>query len=827
MIYPINSIEQKLGFTQIRELLKQRCLSTLGRSVVDAMQFSTNHSDIIKRLRQTDEFIRLTEEFDNFPRDYWFDPREYLARITPDGTYLSENELFEIRRSLQAIAAIVTFLSVKRDDEFPSLKALAERVESSEAICRHIDSILNKFGRLKDDASVQLQSIRRQKAAETAAASKQLLQILQGAKDNGYIDKDVTPTLREGRLVIPIPPAFKRKIGGIVHDESATGKTVFLEPAQVVETNNHIRALEAEEQREVIRILKECSDFIRPSIPALDKSYHFLGIIDFIQAKSRLAADIGARCIMPANKPQLEWYNAQHPLLLLQLRSQGKEIIPLNIKLTPDDRILIISGPNAGGKSVCLKTVGLTQYMLQCGMPVIMGEESRMGVFDGVFIDIGDEQSIENDLSTYSSHLSNMKFFLKYCGPKSLILIDEFGTGTEPNIGGAIAEAELEVFNSKQSYGVITTHYTNLKHIASQTPGLINGAMLYDRGRMEPLFQLQIGTPGSSFAIEIAKKIGLPSEIIASATEKVGSEHIDYDKNIQDAARDKRYWESKREQIRIKERKMDEAMAELHKRLESIDKERKEILRNAKDEAKEIMNQTNATIENTIREIKEAKAEKERTKEIRKSFNAQRESLNEKGERINEKGERRTVPMSDGRTKSTWIMPSEDGTLLKRNFNKGDFSVGDYVKYGETIGQVLDIKGSKLTVALGQMEATIDVSKVEKSSHAKFKEAESRTRTTTYISKETADKIREAKLHFKSDIDIRGQRAQEAVETITYFIDTAIMAGASQVRILHGTGTGALKQYIREYLNTISEVKSYHDEHIQLGGAGITVVEFF
>lgn len=795
MIYPINSIEQKLGFTQIRELLKQRCLSTLGRSVVDAMQFSTNHADIIKRLRQTDEFIRLTEEFDNFPRDYWFDPREYLARITPDGTYLSENELFEIRRSLQAIAAIVTFLNVRSEDDFPSLKALAERVESSEAICRHIDSILNKFGRLKDDASVQLQSIRRQKASETAAASKQLLQILQGAKDNGYIDKDVTPTLREGRLVIPIPPAFKRKIGGIVHDESATGKTVFLEPAQVVETNNHIRALEAEEQREVIRILKECSDFIRPSIPALDKSYHFLGIIDFIQAKSRLASDIGARCIMPSGKPQLEWYNAQHPLLLLQLRGQGKDIVPLNIKLTPDDRILIISGPNAGGKSVCLKTVGLTQYMLQCGMPVIMGEESRMGVFDGIFIDIGDEQSIENDLSTYSSHLSNMKFFLKYCGPKSLILIDEFGTGTEPNIGGAIAEAELEVFNSKQSYGVITTHYTNLKHIASQTPGLINGAMLYDRGRMEPLFQLQIGTPGSSFAIEIAKKIGLPPEIIASATEKVGSEHIDYDKNIQDAARDKRYWESKREQIRIKERKMDETMAELHKRLESIDKERKEILRNAKDEAKEIMNQTNATIENTIREIKEAKAEKERTKEIRREFNTKKATLS-------------TVnpPLS------TVNSP---------------LSIGDYVKYGETIGQVLDIKGSKLTVALGQMEATIDVSKVEKSSHAKFKEAESKTRTTTYISKETADKIRNAKLHFKSDIDVRGQRAQEAVETITYFIDTAIMAEASQVRILHGTGTGALKQYIREYLNTVSEVKSYHDEHIQLGGAGITVVEFF
>lgn len=810
MVYPINSIENKLGFNQIRELLKQRCLSTLGRSFVDAMQFSTNHSDITKRLTQTKEFIRIANECDNFPKDYWFDPREYLVRITPEGTYLSENELFEIRRSLGAIASIVTFFSAKSPDEYPTLKSLAERVEPSDAICRKIDSIINKFGKIKDDASAQLLSIRQQKAAEMASVSKLLNQILTQAKENGYVEKDVTPTLREGRLVIPIPPAFKRKVGGIVHDESATGKTVYLEPTQVVDANNKIRTLEAEEIREVIRILKECSDFIRPYIPSLDKSYKFLGIIDFIQAKSRFAIETGAQCHIPTDKPVIEWYDAQHALLLLQLKSQGKDIVPLNIKLTPENRILVISGPNAGGKSVCLKTVGLTQYMIQCGMPVIMGAESKTGTFDSIFIDIGDEQSIENDLSTYSSHLTAMKFFVKYSNPKTLLLIDEFGTGTEPNIGGAIAEAELEVFNRNGSYGVITTHYTNLKHIAGQTPGLVNGAMLYDRHKMEPLFSLSIGSPGSSFAIEIAKKIGLPSEIIEAATKKVGSEHIDYDKNLQDAARDKRYWESKREQIRIKEKKMDETMTALHKRLDAIEKERKDIIRNAKDEAKEIMSRTNATIENTIREIKEAKAEKERTKQIRKEFNAQKLLLNE-------------TTINSGHNKQNKVKRPNK----VENKEEATIIVGDYVKYGDNIGKVLDIKGNTLTIALGQMEVSVKMDKVEKSSHTKMKEQEKKVASYTYVSKETSEKIRTRKLNFKSDIDVRGLRANEAVETIAYFIDDAIMVGASQVRILHGTGTGALKQYIREYLGTVSAVKSFRDEHIQLGGAGITIVEFY
>ncbi len=800
MLYPVNSIEQKLGFTQIREHLKQNCLSSLGRSVVDAMQFSNTLSDIRKRLNQTAEFMRIEEESDNFPKDYWFDPRESLKRITPEGTYLSETELFEIRRSLQAISAILAYLGAKNEEQYPNLKALAIKVERADDVCRHIDAILSKFGKIKDDASVQLQSIRRSKMAETAATSKLLAQILGQAKANEYIDKDVTPTLREGRLVIPVPPAYKRKISGIVHDESATGKTVYIEPTQVVEANNRIRELELDEEREVIRLLKECTDFIRPQIPSLDKSYRFLGVIDFIQAKSKFAAQVGASCHIPEDKPDFEWNNAVHPLLLLSLLAQRKDIVPLNIRLTNNNRIVIISGPNAGGKSVCLKTVGLVQYMIQCGLPVIMQPDSRVGLFDNIFIDIGDEQSIENDLSTYSSHLTNMKYFLKYTTPRTLLLIDEFGTGTEPNIGGAIAEAELEEFNRKGSYGVITTHYTNLKHLAGQTPGLVNGAMLYDRHKMEPLFQLEIGNPGSSFAVEIAKKIGLPTSIIESATIKVGREHIDYDKNLQDAARDKRYWENKREQIKLKERKMDEVTQALQRRLDSINTERKEILKKAKEEAEQLMSQTNATIENTIREIKEAKAEKERTKQIRKEFNTKHEVL------VKER------KVEQQKTKA-------------KNTEKTQYVKGDYVKYGDTIGQVIDVNGSKITIIIGQMEVSVDASKVERSSHKQMRESERSTSSYTYISKETAENIRQRKLHFKSDIDVRGLRANEAVDTIAYFIDDAIMVGASEVRILHGTGTGALKQYIREYLNTVSAVKSVRDEHVQLGGAGITIVE--
>lgn len=806
MLYPVNSIEQKLGFTQIRELLKQNCLSSLGRSVVDAMQFSNALSDIRKRLCQTEEFMRIESESDNFPKDYWYDPRESLKRITPEGTYLTDNELFEIRRSLQAITAILTFLSAKSDEQYPNLKALAFKVERADDVCRQIDSIINKFGRIKDDASPQLQSIRRSKASETAAASRLLMQILGEAKDNAYVDKDVTPTLREGRLVIPVSPAYKRKINGIVHDESATGKTVYIEPTQVVEANNRIRELEAEEEREIIRLLKECTDFIRPYIPALERSYRFLGIIDFIQAKSRFAHQVGATCHIPTETSEFEWHNAVHPLLLLSLLAQRKDIVPLNIKLSATNRILIISGPNAGGKSVCLKTVGLVQYMIQCGLPVIMQPDSQVGLFDNVFIDIGDEQSIENDLSTYSSHLTNMKYFLKYASERTLILIDEFGTGTEPNIGGAIAEAELEEFNRKGCYGVITTHYTNLKHLAGQTSGMVNGAMLYDRHKMEPLFQLEIGSPGSSFAVEIAKKIGLPQSIIDAASDKVGKEHIDYDKNLQDAARDKRYWENKREQIKIKERKMEEATEALQRRLDSINSERKEILKKAKEEAEQLMTQTNATIENTIREIKEAKAEKERTKQIRKEFNAQKSNIG------NIQEDRNSVRSSNSKSSEK----RKEECIVK----------GDYVKYGDSIGQVLDINGKKITVAFGQMEAILDVSVVEKSSHKQMKAAEKSSGAYTFVSKETAETIRQRRLHFKSDIDVRGLRAREAVDTIAYFIDDAIMVGATEVRILHGTGTGALKQYIREYLNTVSAVKSMRDEHVQLGGAGITIVEF-
>ena len=548
MIYPQN-FEQKIGFDQIRQLLKNKCLSTLGEERVDDMAFSDNYTDINRWLEQVMEFVRIIQEEDSFPDQYFFDVRTSLKRIRVEGLYMDEQELFDLRRSLETIRDIVRFLQQSDDDEeytdeegnspYPALKELAGDILVFPQLITRINNILDKFGKIKDNASTELLRIRRELSATTGSISRSLNAILRTAQSEGYVDKDVTPTMRDGRLVIPVAPGMKRKIKGIVHDESATGKA-----------NNRIRELEGEERREIIRILTEFSSVIRPQIPALLQSYEFLAEIDFIRAKALLGLEFKAGKPSFEDRQILDWFDAIHPLLQLSLAKHGKKVIPLEIELTPQQRILLISGPNAGGKSVCLKTVGLLQYMLQCGLLVPMHERSHAGVFSHIFIDIGDEQSIEDDLSTYSSHLTNMKVMMKSCNEKSLILIDEFGGGTEPQIGGAIAEAVLKRFNLKQTFGVITTHYQNLKHFAESHEGVVNGAMLYDRNEMRALFQLQIGNPGSSFAVEIARKIGLPEEVIADASEIVGSEYIQSDKYLQDIVRDKRYWETKRQNRR-------------------------------------------------------------------------------------------------------------------------------------------------------------------------------------------------------------------------------------------------------------------------------------
>ena len=820
MIYPTN-FEQKTGFDKIRKLLADKCLSPLGQERVADMTFSTNYEEVCRELEETDEFVRILHGDREFPGNFFFDVRHSLKRIRPEGTWLDERELFDLKRSLQTIRDIVAFLQPNEEGEppYPALTALAGDIFVFPQVIRQIDSILDKFGKVKDTASTTLSLIRREMAITMSGISRSLQAIIRSAQTDGIVDKDVAPTLRDGRLMIPVAPAFKRKIKGIVHDESASGKTVFIEPEVVVEANNRIRELEADERREIVRILTDFTNSIRPLAPDMLQAYEFLAEIDFIQAKAQFAEQVKAIKPIIENVRQVDWIGAMHPLLYLSLQKQGKSIVPLEIMLTEEKRLLIISGPNAGGKSVCLKTVGLLQYMVQCGLLIPLSERSRVGLFDQLFIDIGDEQSIENDLSTYSSHLTHMKYFVRHCNEGTLLLIDEFGSGTEPQIGGAIAEALLDRFNRNGSYGVITTHYQNLKHFAEDTPGVVNGAMLYDRHLMQPLFKLSIGNPGSSFAVEIARKLGLPEDVIAEASEKVGSDYINMDKYLQDIVRDKRYWESKRQNIRQREKKLEEIVSRYEADLTDMSKQRKEIIREAKVEAARILQEANARIENTVREIKEAQAEKEQTKLARKAleeFKANVQETSEEDDRIAKK-------MAKLKERTKRKQPKQE-TTPKPAFDRTTIEVGDYVRLkGQTsAGTVMELQGKQAIVAFGMLKSTVKLEQLEKVSKGQIKRE---IQKSTFISSQTADEMHEKKIHFKQEIDVRGMRGDEALQAVTYFIDDAIQVGANQVRILHGTGTGILRQLIRQYLATVPGVRHFQDEHVQFGGAGITVVD--
>lgn len=820
MTYPQN-FEQKTGFDKVRHFIAEKCLSPLGEERVAEMDFSADYQTIIDRLEQTDEFVRILHGEVEFPANFFFDVRYSMKRIRPEGTWLDEKELFDLKRSLQTIHDIVRFFRPADEEEikYPALTALAGEILVFPQLIGKIDGILDKFGRIKDNASPALAQIRKEISATMSGISRSLQSILRAAQSDGVVDKDVTPTMRDGRLMIPVAPAFKRKIRGIVHDESASGKTVFIEPEVVVEANNRVRELEGDERREIIRILTEFTNTLRPLVPDILQSYEFLAEIDFIRAKALFAEQIKAIKPIVENKQQVDWAQAVHPLLYLSLQKQGKQVVPLDIELTEEKRILLISGPNAGGKSVCLKTVGLLQYMLQCGLLIPLHERSRTGIFQHIFIDIGDEQSIENDLSTYSSHLTNMKFFVKNCDEKTILLIDEFGSGTEPQIGGAIAEALLDRFNRRHSFGVITTHYQNLKHFAEDTAGIVNGAMLYDRHLMQPLFKLSIGNPGSSFAVEIARKIGLPEDVIADASAKVGSDYIDMDKYLQDIVRDKRYWESKRQNIRQREKKLEEITARYEQDLEDVHKQRKEIMREAKEQAQRILAEANAQIENTIREIKEAQAEKEQTKLARKALEEFKASVGDASEE-DDKIARKMAKLQERkeRKKQKQKTPSQPA------FNKDVIEVGDNVRLkGQTsAGTVMELQGKQAVVAFGMIKSTVKLEQLEKVSKGQIKRE---VQKSTFVSSQTSDEMHEKRLHFKQEIDVRGMRGDEALQTVTYFVDDAIQVGAGKVRILHGTGTGILRQLIRDYLRTVPGVKRFQDEHVQFGGAGITVVE--
>ena len=819
MVYPDN-FEIKIGFDKIRQYLINKCLSPLGEEKVFDMVFSASYELIAEQLAQTEEFIRVIQEEDNFPTSYFFDVRPSLKNIHIEGTWLDEGALFDLRRSLQTINEIVSFLN-KEDEEntpYPHLRKLAGDVMTFPQLIQKIDAILDKYGRVKDNASSELSRIRREMIQTTSGISRTLNSILRSAQSEGLVEKDVTPTIRDGRLVIPVAPAFKRKLKGIVHDESASGKTVFIEPSEVVEANNRIRELESEEKREIVKILTAFTDLLRPLVPDIVQSYEFLAEIDFIRAKAKFSLDINAINPSIENKQQIVWEKAKHPLLYLSHKKQNREIVPLDIYLDDQSRILIISGPNAGGKSVCLKTVGLLQYMVQCGMPIPLYESSKVGVFDDIFIDIGDEQSIENDLSTYSSHLTNMKFFVKNCTPKSILLIDEFGGGTEPQIGGAIAESLLKRFNDKTSFGVITTHYQNLKHFANENTGVVNGAMLYDRHLMQPLFTLSIGNPGSSFAIEIARKIGLPEDVISDASEIVGSDYINMDKYLQDIVRDKRYWESKRQNIRQKEKKLDEITSTYETDLVSIEKQRKEILRKAKEDAEHVLSEANAKIENTIRSIRESQAEKEKTKQARHTLSEFKNSLQGDSEGEDDKIARKIKKLKE-REQTKKNKPKVAAELKSEIIAVGDFV---RIKGQSSVGEVMEIQGKNVVIAFGMLKTSTKLDSLEKVSKNQVKK-ENKQQNLGISS--TREIINEKKLNFRQDIDVRGMRGDEALQAVMYFIDDAIQVGMPRVRILHGTGTGILRQLIRDYLRTVNGIANYQDEHVQFGGAGITVVD--
>lgn len=829
MIYPAN-FESKIGFDRIRALIAERCNTEAARAKLDEHRFSSRREVVENRIASADEMRTIIQMEHEFPNEEFCDLTALIAKVRVEGTFLDLEEAVLLARALRQVDAISRFIRSRERAGYPTLHRLTEDVISLEAIANHIDSLIDRFGQMRDSASDELYRIRRAIREREGQASKRLQQVLQAAKSAGIVEADATLSIRDGRAVIPVSAGNKRKLNGFVQGESATGKTVFIEPVEVVELNNELRELEYAERREIVRILSELTDRIRPEIDTIEASADYLATIDMLRAKGRFAAENG--CVRPivSLDGRMELRTARHPLLAIALAKEKKSVVPLDMVLNGEKRILVISGPNAGGKSVCLKTVGLLQYMFQCGFPIPCGENSELPLFESIFIDIGDEQSIDNDLSTYSSHLMNMKNMLSGASSRTLVLIDEFGTGTEPIMGGAIAEAILEQLVERGTYGVITTHYSNIKYFASNHEGVENGAMMFDVQNIRPLFRLEMGKPGSSFAVEIARKIGLPEQIIRTASEKAGSDHINIERQLREIARDRRYWEQKRDRIRIADRKVEELETSYAEQLSRIKAERQQIIREAKEEAQRLIADANRQIENTIRTIRESQAEKELTRLARKELDDVRERtardeaaeaersarVDREMERIERRRQRREERKAAG-------CNSESAEVVEKQIPRV-IEVGTKVriKNQDGVGEVQEVKGKKATVAFGHILTTVALDRLEAVSNAEYKR---HTRPTTARTVVSVD-VSQRKLNFKDNIDVRGMRAVDALEAVQSFIDDAIMVGIGSVSILHGKGTGALKEEIRRYLRTVPDVATAADEHADRGGAGITIVTF-
>lgn len=825
-----NILETKLGFDRIRHQISDHCSTEGGRGLVAEMDFCTTPSEVEYNQTIAEE-VRVALMMEQlFPKGELVEFAAVVAKLSVEGTFLECDELLALRDGLKGVGEVTKLFGADAE-HYPQMHSLCAKTDHFPEVISHIDTIIDRKGEVRDSASVELYEIRRTIRSFEGQAAKRLQAVLSAAIREGIVDSDTSLSIRDGRPVIPVAAANKRKLKGFIHDESATGKTVFIEPVEVVEINNALKEAEYAERREIIRILTALTEDIRPNSKGVAQSRRFLAYFDFLRAKARWAVDNGAYRAILSEDGVLRLVDARHPLLQQSHRREKKEVVPLDLVLNDTRRILVISGPNAGGKSVCLKTVGLLQYMFQSGVAIPASAVSELPVFDSIFIDIGDQQSIENDLSTYSSHLTNMKQMLAGASPKTLILIDEFGSGTEPTIGGAMAEAMLERFVESGTYGIITTHYTNIKYFASNHSGVANGAMMFDVQNIRPLFRLEMGEPGSSFAIEIARKIGLPEQIIRSASEKAGSEVISLERQLREVARNRNYWEQKRERIRIADKRVEEMESEYASRLAALKEERSAIIRQAKEDAKEILSQTNRTIENTVRVIRESQAEKETTRLARRELDALREQVesdvdylsaeSEKVAREMEKIERRRQKRAErkalrGEQSAENSQPEEPKVL--------PIVVGAKVRITgqEGVGEVISIKGKKATVAIGQIMTTLAIDRLEAISNSEFKK---QTRPTTARTVVSVD-ISSRKLAFKDNIDIRGMRAAEAMEIVQDFIDDAIMVGIGSVSILHGKGTGALKEEVRRYLRYIPQVASATDDHPDRGGAGITVVKF-
>lgn len=857
-VYPHN-FEQKIGFDRMRGMIANLCSGSIAKEHSTNFAFSKSHAFISSQIDETVEFMKILRGDINLPLEYVIDIRESLKRAKIEGAYLDSEDLFNIKRSLETSRSIVHFFK-NQDDEnrFLSLRRVIADLNPLPYVYDRVSSIVTKHGKIKDNASPELSSIRREIYTKQSGVSKTMHSILRRLQSEGLVDKDSGISIRDGRPVIPVPSAVKRRVKGIVQDESATGKTSFIEPTEIVEVNNQIRELEYAERRELIKILTLFTEDIRPYLYDIENIAIILGQLDFIRAKAKLSIQFDSIKPKIEREAGIEYIDARHPLLEINLKQEKRAIVPLDITLNREGRILLISGPNAGGKSVCLKTTALLQYMFQSGMPIPVHSSSRVGIFDNLFIDIGDEQSLDNDLSTYSSHLLNMKYFVRNCNSKTLILIDEFGTGTEPMLGGAIAESVLKEINSLGSYGVITTHYTNLKHFASSAEGIENGAMLYNSNLMEPLFKLSIGKPGSSFAFEIARKIGLPEHILAEATGKVGADHINFDKHLREITRDKRYWEEKRRKVRRMEKQLEEMSESYKQDLESTNKVRKEIISKAKEEAEQIVSNSNKIVERTIREIKESQADKQKTRDIRDkltkfksefidSDDETQSKISKKMLKLKERESNRKNRLKKGERERAAIAPRDDeygseNSTGGEDINKSSekqlkspikaldrsiktLAVGDIVRVKDSVnksGEVIEIKGNNITVALGNLSSIIKLNRLEITTKSREKK---RVQTAANSSMAKLNqKISDKRLNFKADIDLRGVRADEALTRISLFLDEAIMVDARELRISHGKGSGVLRDLIRKFLQSEPMVSSFKDEHIESGGSGVTLV---